>query len=154
MTTAAIETTDVQRAMDAAGAGRYRHYANDVANFLRGGPQVTAERVMQYARQRGVSVNYQQAQTFVNTLLGSRTEAEVGSATPNAPHGFDRTAAANIIREAGRTAGVNMSNLEEVLVEAGLVDNSEPDEEAPAWARGIMDRLNRLEGVARSRGLI
>lgn len=153
MSTTTIERTEVERAMRAAGYGRYVGYAGELTAHLRS-RQVTAEAVQSFARQRGLSVTYQQAQTFCNTLLGSRTEAEVGGATPNAPHGFDRTAAANIIREAGREAGVNMTNLEEVLVEAGLVDNSEPDEEAPGWARGIMDRLNRLEGVARSRGLI
>jgi hypothetical protein len=155
LSTSTIERTGVEQAMMAAGYGSYLQYAGDLTNYLRG-RQVTAETVQSYARQRGLTVSYQQAQTFCNTLLRSGTEREVGGTTA-APsnmltEGFSREHAAAVIREAGREAGVNMSNLEDVLREAGLVDQSD-DEDTPPWASGIIERLDRLENAARARGL-
>lgn len=153
MTAQTIERTGVENAMRAAGFSRhhYTQYAGDLANFLSRG-QVTIERVQEYARAHHTAVTRQQAQTFINALLGAARENEVGGGNQLTP-GFTRERAATVIRQAAQVAGLNMANVEQVLHEAGLTDPT-PDGDAPAWAHALTQRVDRLEGVARSRGLI
>jgi hypothetical protein len=156
LSTSTIERNTVEQAMRTAGYGQYVGYAGDLTAHLRGG-QVTAERVQSYARSRGLTISYQQAQTFCNTLLGSGTERVGADATTPAnqlTEGFNREHAADVIRRAAREVNADPAQIEEVLREAGLVDETDTaDEEAPAWARGIIDRLDRIENAARQRGI-
>lgn len=87
--------------------------------------------------------------------VAAPVEAETGD------EGFDREYAAQVIRQAAETEGLNPEVVESVLVQAGLVDEpeEEPEEEnfsdeddVLALLRSIDERINGLTEFARANG--
>lgn len=135
MNTSTIESTvtaeQVRTAMQQIGYGTYGNYSESLANSLnhRG---VSAGTVLEFARAQGYrALAPQTADAFISALRGTGTDTQSEEQVSEV-EGFDRDRAAQVIRQAAESMGANMEAVEEVLIEAGLVDEPEPEvEEEP-----------------------
>lgn len=178
-----VSRTQVEEAMRNIGvSGTYISYAGHLAEHLsrRG---VSATEVQTFARNRGASVSTREAQALVDRLVGTAPAAQsngtslrdaVTRALPMEARRYsnyvepvitaleerERAMAEGII-EAGIEEGISRDDLLATLQSIGMTapvmevtSGGGDDEEAPSWARAIIDRLGRLEQVARDRGLL
>lgn len=142
-----VTDESVRTAMQDAGYGGYTsHAANIRAALMRNG--FTVQTVQDYARSRGITIPAQTAQRFLDSLQGQSTEPITGEDT-EAVEGFDRDAAAARLREFADSKGADMDEVEDVLIEVGLVDEPEPE---PEDAEDDESLLSRLVSWARGRG--
>jgi hypothetical protein len=162
MTSSTIERSAVESAMSEVGYGHYRRYAGSLADHLnRTG--LSVEAVQSFAAQQGARVDAQTAERFVGQINGDAPTPAGGHPEVTEAEGFDREEAARVIR----AFLIDVEDYEDdevtaLLVLAGIEDEPEPEPEVveepeaeddtPAWAKRLLDKVESLASFARRHG--
>lgn len=149
------DRTAIEGVLRRHGYGSYTPHADRAARVLPGG-RVDAEHIRRAAWDAGVrqSIPFTLAQNIAAAINEARDgEAESGE---QASEGFDRERAAAVLRAYAQRAGADMDEVEDVLIEAGLVDRPMPaasgDESSDGVLAALRAQVERLTEFARRHG--